>query len=60
MQSWETGRDFRDVLAHDTEISRYLTAEDLDRIFDLEAFLTHIDEAFERVGLSVGETSATP
>jgi adenylosuccinate lyase len=60
MQSWETGRDFRDVLARDTEISRYLTAEDLDSIFDLEAFLTHIDEAFERVGLSIGETSATP
>jgi adenylosuccinate lyase len=49
MQSWETGSDFRAAIASDSEISKYLKNEDLERSFGLERQLRNVDAIFRRV-----------
>jgi adenylosuccinate lyase len=51
MAAWESSDDFRSLLEADDEVRARLSAEELDRIFDIEGFLQHIDATFERVGL---------
>lgn len=53
MQSWRTGEDFRVVLERDCAVTDRLSADDLDAIFDLSAFLEHIDVAYERLGIPI-------
>jgi len=52
MESWRSGEDFRSLVGRDHEIGSRLSSDDLERIFDVSAFLQHIDKAFERAGLS--------
>jgi adenylosuccinate lyase len=49
MQSWETDTDFRAAIEADPEISRHLSANQLNDTFSLERQLTHVDAIFERV-----------
>jgi len=51
MQSWREGLDFKDLLLKDKDISKYLTFKDLDRIFDLDYYLRHVNTIFRKVGL---------
>jgi adenylosuccinate lyase len=53
MQAWESNEDFRNLLAADEEVRSRISEEDLQSLFDIESFLTHVDSTFERVGLSV-------
>ncbi len=49
MRSFDEQLDFRSLLAADPDISRVLAPQDLDRAFDLETQLRHVDVIFERV-----------
>jgi adenylosuccinate lyase len=49
LQVWETGKEFKALLQEDPDIRRHLTQEDLDRIFDLDYHLKHVDALFDRV-----------
>jgi len=51
MVSWDSGRQFRDVLADQVEISSRLNAAQLDELFDPHKSTRHVDYIFERVGL---------
>jgi adenylosuccinate lyase len=42
-KAWDTGTEFRDLLAEATPNL------DLDAVFDYDAYLTHIPEVFERL-----------
>jgi adenylosuccinate lyase len=55
MESWQTGRPFRDIVRGDSQVMSRLLPEDVERCFDLAAFLHSIDTAFERVGLRDGD-----
>jgi adenylosuccinate lyase len=51
MEVWKTGKDFRETLAANEEITRRLPAKELDELFDLNKSLRHVGYIFERVGL---------
>ncbi len=52
MESWEEGKDFRDLVRADPDVSGWLSAEKLETLFDYEYYVRHVDEIFERVGLT--------
>lgn len=51
MTAWEEKKDYRKLIAEDQEISKYLNEEELEEIFDWQAYLENIDQIFKRTGL---------
>ena len=49
MKVWDEGKDFKTLLAHDPEVKKLLTPQDLDAAFDLEHQLRNVDAVFDRV-----------
>ncbi|MEJ5185724.1 MAG: adenylosuccinate lyase [Candidatus Geothermincolales bacterium] len=49
MEAWRTGRDFRALLEEDSEVTRVLTREELDEIFDVSKQLRNEEEIFRRL-----------
>ena len=49
MKSWESGRDFKELLLEDGEVTPYLKPEEADAIFRTENFLKHVDFIFGRI-----------
>ena len=49
MGAWETDANFRDLVANDPRITRYLTPKELEFAFDLKRQLRNVDKLFERV-----------
>jgi adenylosuccinate lyase len=48
LRAWDEERDFRGLLESDPEASALLDAAALDRVFDLDNFLRHVDAVFDR------------
>ncbi len=51
MRSWRTGEDFRLLLKNDPEVRALLSPEEIDRLFDFEYHLKHVDLIYSRFGL---------
>ena len=51
MTAWEEKKDYRKLISADEEIKEYLSEEELDQIFDWQAYLQNIDQIFRRTGL---------
>jgi len=51
MRSWRTGEDFRLLLKNDPEVSALLSPGEIDRLFDLDYYLKHVDLIYSRFGL---------
>ena len=49
MQVWETREDYRTLVERDPHIRRYLKPGEIQRIFNVERYLKHVDEIFKRV-----------
>ena len=49
MEAWRNDGDFHLRVASDPEILKVLSAADLEEVFRLERYLTHVDLIFERV-----------
>ncbi len=49
MRSWEQKRPFEEVAREDPELTAQLEPAELDRCFDLDRHLRHVDTIFERV-----------
>ena len=49
MESWRTKKPFRKLLAQDRTVRRYLSAAEIDEIFDLKYYFRNIGFIFERV-----------
>ncbi len=49
MQSWESGRNFKDLLCDDGEVMSYLTEGELGALFQTDNFLKHLDFIFARI-----------
>lgn len=49
MRSSIEGLDFRELLKQDQDLGRILTGADIDRVFDLDIQLRHVDTIFTRV-----------
>ncbi|MCR4397039.1 MAG: adenylosuccinate lyase [Candidatus Saccharicenans sp.] len=49
LKAWQENLDFRRLVATDPEITRHLSAEEIEACFSLEPYLKKIDFIFERV-----------
>jgi adenylosuccinate lyase len=49
MAAWESDSSFRERVANDARITKYLTAKDLEYTFSLNRQLRNVDKLFERV-----------
>jgi len=49
MASWETETSFRERVAKDARVTKYLTAQELEHTFDLQRQLRNVDKIFDRV-----------
>jgi len=49
LRSWDEGLDFRELVAQDPDISKLLTADQIEGAFDVKAQLKNVDRIFERV-----------
>jgi adenylosuccinate lyase len=49
MKTWETGADFLASLKADKDVTGYLTAAQLEAMFDDAYHLKHVDTIFKRV-----------
>jgi adenylosuccinate lyase len=49
MRAWDEELDFRKLVRADPEVAKHLDAAALDRAFDLDATVAHIDGAFDRL-----------
>ena len=52
MVAWKGSKDFLAQLKSDPEVAEVLSAEELKSLFDYHFYLRHIDEIFERLGLT--------
>ncbi len=52
MKAWEEKKDFLSLLEADRQITAHLSKEELNSLFDYGYYLKHVDEVFERLGLS--------
>jgi adenylosuccinate lyase len=49
MRAFHEGRDFKSLLLADADVMRVLPPADLERAFDLDGQLKHVDHIFDRV-----------
>ena len=49
MESWGKGVSFMELLLADKEMAKYLSADEIKKIFDLDYYLRNVDFIFERV-----------
>jgi adenylosuccinate lyase len=49
MAVWDEGASFRDLAMQDSRIKSVLSAEQLEKIFDLDHQLRNVDKIFDRV-----------
>ena len=52
MKAWEERKSFLSLLEADKPVTRHLSREELKSLFDYGYYLKHVDEVFERLGLS--------
>ena len=52
MKAWKGNKDFLNLLKADPEITATLPQTELEPLFDYQYFLRHVDEIFERLGLT--------
>ncbi len=49
METWQKNISFKEMIARDERVTRTLSVEELDRCFDNDHFLTHIEDIFARL-----------
>ena len=51
MSAWENKRDFKAVLSDEPQIQELLTPAELDGCFDVNYYMKHVSDIFQRVGI---------
>jgi adenylosuccinate lyase len=59
MKSWQGGRSFLKLLKADDEVTAAIAPPELERIFDYQHYLQHVDEIFQRLGLTKSQWQGT-
>ncbi|MDD1710371.1 MAG: adenylosuccinate lyase, partial [Methanoregulaceae archaeon] len=52
MKAWKGTKGFLTLIKADADVAKILTPEELNKIFDYQFYLQHIDEIFLRLGLT--------
>ena len=58
MKAWEEKKDLLSLLEADRRVTAHLNKEELNSLFDYGYYLKHVDEVFERLGLSGAKKKA--
>jgi adenylosuccinate lyase len=51
MEVWQSRKNFKEVLQLDGAIGAYIRSEELDKLFDYQNSIRHVDEIFLRAGI---------
>ena len=51
MKSWHNKQDFKEILLDDKKVLKYLSTQELEKIFNLNYYLRSINKIFRKVGL---------
>lgn len=51
MKTWAGGLDFRTNLMADQQVRKHLSDKQMDKIFDLEYYLRHVNTIYKRLGI---------
>lgn len=51
MEAWRTGKNFRDLLLADVELTAQLEKEEINELFDFNYHLKNVDKIYKRFGL---------
>ena len=49
MRVWKEGISYLELLKEDKDITRFLSYDELDKLFDLDQHFIHVDTIFDRV-----------
>jgi adenylosuccinate lyase len=60
MQAWESGADFRELVAADRHVAALVPAKTLRSLFDYAYFLRYVDHTYRRLGFATGSGAARP
>ena len=52
MKAWKGSRSFLTLIKADTEVAGTLSKEELEKLFDYQYYLQHVDDVFLRLGLT--------
>jgi adenylosuccinate lyase len=52
MKAWKGTKGFLTLIKTDADVAKTLTSEELEKIFDYQFYLQHVDEIFLRLGLT--------
>ena len=52
MKSWKGNRNFLTLLKGNAEVKAVITADELTALFDYQHYLQHVDEIFQKCGLT--------
>ena len=50
LKSVDENTDFQDLVSTNTDVNKVLSASDIDKLFDHNQYLVHLDEIFDRLG----------
>ncbi len=60
MQVWETREDYRSLVERDDDIRRYLKPTEIAEVFNVERYLTHVNDIFKQVFGRADSQSSAP
>jgi adenylosuccinate lyase len=60
MKAWDGNRNFLTLLKRDPEVMEAIKATELEAIFDYKFYLGHVNEVFNRLGLTESQWRETP
>ena len=49
MKVWDEGGEYRELIRRDADVTSHLSAEEVDRVFDLKHYLRNVEKVFARV-----------
>ncbi len=58
-KAWQGAKSFPTLIKADPEVKEKITPEELEKIFDYQFYLQHVDEIFLRLGLTKSQWQAT-
>jgi adenylosuccinate lyase len=59
MKSWKGNKNFLNLLKADLEVTEILPQSELGSLFDYQYYMRHVDEIFERLGLTQTQWKST-
>lgn len=52
METWQTGKNFKELLLSNKDVVKTLSKEEIEELFDLQKSIKNVDYVFNRVGLA--------